>query len=129
MFINLTNNTPQAVAMTNENAPIAKIPTDFAERNDVACVEQPTVKPIKIVHISTIGPEAAFAKRFVTPDSFNKLPKHNIPRSGSPEGTMKQHKMNAMIGKIHFSVLVTWRGGFILINLSFLVVNALMIGG
>ena len=46
--------------------------------------------PINIVQISIIGPLAALAKRFVTPLSFNKFPKNNIPSNGKPEGTMKQ---------------------------------------
>ena len=98
-------------------------------RNVVACVEQPTVRPISIVQISIIALLAVLAKRFVTPLSFNRLPKNNIPNKGIPLGTIVQVNNKPIIGNTTFSVLDTWRGGFILINRSFFVVKARIIGG
>ena len=87
---NFTNSTPPQVAITNEIAPSTKMPIDLAVRKVVACVEAPTVKPIRIVTMSMSGPFAVSAKRLVTVLSFSRLPKNNIPSSGRPDGTRRQ---------------------------------------
>lgn len=63
-FINFTNKIPPAVAMIKERAPNANIPKDCDVKNVVACVEAPTVKPIRIVTISISEPLAVSANRF-----------------------------------------------------------------
>ena len=67
-------------------------------------MEAPTVKPNNIVIVSISGPRAVSAKRRVTPLSFNKLPKNNIPNNGKPDGTKKQVSNKPIIGNITFSV-------------------------
>ncbi len=101
---NFTNKTPAAVAITKDNAPKINIYTDVSCRNLSACVEAPTVRPIRMVMTSMSGPLAVSARRLVTPLSFNKFPKNSIPRSGRPEGTIKQVKRKPIIGKSIFSV-------------------------
>ena len=100
----LTKMTPDAVAITNDNAPRAKILIESSVRNSDACVEAPTVRPNRIVIVSINGPLAVLAKRRVTPLSFNRLPKNSIPSKGRPEGTRKHVSNKPMIGKITFSV-------------------------
>ena len=92
-------------------------------------MDAPTVSPNKMVMTSINGPRAVSAKRRVTPLSFNRFPKNNIPKRGRPDGTRKQVNNNPAIGKITFSVWDTTRGGFIRISLSFLVVSSRIIGG
>ncbi len=117
------------MAIIKEAAPNAKIPTDFGVKKVVACVEAPTVSPIKIVTMSIIGPLAVSAKRLVTVLSFSKLPKKSIPNNGIPLGTIKVVSIKPTIGNRIFSSLETWRGGFILITLSFFVVSKRITGG
>lgn len=87
-FINLTKSTPEHVATTKAQAPSTKMKIVFIVRNSLACVEQPTVRPSNITIMSLSDEPAVFARRVVLPDSFNRFPKNNIPRSGIPEGTM-----------------------------------------
>ena len=84
--------------------PNPKILMESKVKNSEACVEAPTVSPSKIVIVSINGPLAVFAKRRVTPLSFNKLPKKSMPSNGSPEGTRNVVNSNPTIGKITFSV-------------------------
>ena len=51
---NLTNMTPDAVAMMKENAPRIKIKIESQVRNCEAWVEAPTVSPNRIVILSLI---------------------------------------------------------------------------
>ena len=46
---------------------------------------------------------AVSAKRSVLPDSFNKLPKNNIPNNGNALGEINVVNNNATTGKIIFS--------------------------
>ena len=127
-FMNLAKRTPQQVAMTNEMRPNAKILMERPLRKTSACVEAPTVSPIRVVTTSMRGPLAVCARRLVTPDSLSRFPKKSIPSRGSPEGTMNAVHRNPTIGNMIFSFLLTLRGAFILISLSFLVVSASIIG-
>jgi hypothetical protein len=52
--------------------------------------------PNKIVTISINGRLAVSASRLVTPDSFNKFPKNNIPNSGKAPGAINVVKSNPM---------------------------------
>ena len=113
----------------NDNAPKPNINNDSLVRNTSACVEAPTVTPNNIVTMSMRALLAVLARRFVTPLSFNKLPKNNIPRSGNAEGLMNVVKRSPTIGKQTFSVLLTVRGAFMWMTRSFCVVSSLMIGG
>jgi len=128
-LIILTNITPPKVATINEMAPIIKISSDFAVKKVVAWVEAPTVSPIRMVTISIRGPLAVSASLLVTVLSLSRFPKNSIPKSGSPEGTMKAVRRIPTIGNKIFSSLVTCLGGFIRITRSFLVVSNLIIGG
>ncbi len=77
----LTKSTPADVAITNESAPRANMPTLFTVRKVVACVgKAPTVRPMSIVTMSMSGPLAVLAKRRVTPLSLSRLPKKSIPK-------------------------------------------------
>ena len=125
----MTKSTPAAVAITKERAPSTKISTDLGWRNLSACVEQPTVTPMRIVTISTSGPLAVLASLLVTPLSLRRLPKKSIPRSGIPDGTMNAVIRNPITGNIFFSPEVTARGAFILMSLSLCVVRSFIIGG
>ena len=51
-----------------------------------------------------------------------------MPRSGSPEGTMKAVRRKPTIGKMIFSFWLTCLGVGILMRRSFFVVSASMIG-
>ena len=110
-------------------APSTKINMDSLVRNTSACVEAPTVRPNKIVTISIREVRAVSANLFVTPLSFNRFPKNNIPNNGKAPGEIKVVKIKATIGKMIFSILLTERGGFILITRSLLEVNNRIIGG
>ena len=101
---------------------------ELVERNLSAWVEQPTVRPMRIVITSTSGPLAVSASLLVTPLSFKRLPKKSIPRSGSPEGTMKAVVRKPTIGKMIFSFWLTARGAGILMRRSFFVVRSFIIG-
>ena len=105
-----------------------KIFTEFPVRNLSAWVEAPTVSPIKVVTVSTIGPLATSARRRVTPLSLSRFPKKSMPSKGSPEGTMKAVSRKPMTGKKIFSFWLTTLGLGILISLSFFVVRKIMIG-
>ena len=102
-FMNFTNNTPHVVATMKEKRPNAKILTELPVRNTFACVEHPTVTPMRIVTTSMSGPRAVSASLFVTPLSFRRFPKNSMPRSGIPDGTMKAVRMKPTIGKMIFS--------------------------
>ena len=106
-----------------------KIKMDSLVRNTSACVEAPTVRPNKIVTISIKDVLAVFANLFVTPLSFNRLPKNNIPNSGRAPGEINVVRIKATMGNMIFSVLLTERGGFILITRSLFEVNNRIIGG
>ena len=127
-FMNFTNRTPQIVAMTKEIRPSTKIFMDVAERNLSACVEQPTVSPMRVVITSMSGPLAVSARRLVTPLSFRRLPKKSMPSSGSPEGTMNAVVRKPTIGKMIFSLWLTARGAGIRMRRSFFEVSISMIG-
>ena len=126
--MNLTNSTPQVVAIMNDRSPRPKILTELPVRNTSAWVEAPTVTPIRVVTTSMRGPLAVEASLLVTPDSLSRLPKKSIPRRGMPEGTMKAVQMKPTIGKMIFSFWLTMRGLFILMSLSFFVVSRSIIG-
>ena len=79
--------------------------------------------------MSVIEPLAVLARRFVTPHSLSRLPKKRVPSSGIADGTTKVVSNKPMIGKRIFSVVDTWRGGFMWIRRSFLVVNRRITGG
>ena len=117
------------VATMKAQAPMAKMKMVFMVRNSEACVEQPTVRPSSITTISFRALPAVFAKRVVLPDSFKRFPKNSIPSSGRPEGTMKVVSSKPIIGNRMRSVWLTWRGAFILMTRSFLVVSRRMIIG
>ena len=72
---------------------------------------------------------AVFAKRLVTVDSFNKLPKNNIPNRGNADGARNAVINRPIIGNNCFSRRLTARGGLMRINLSLCVVNNLITGG
>jgi hypothetical protein len=69
-FINFTNSTPPKVAIINDTAPSVNMPIDCGVRNVVACVDAPTVSPIKIVTISISCFDAVSASLLVTPLSL-----------------------------------------------------------
>ena len=127
--VHMANKTPPAVATIKEKAPNTKMRIDSGVRKVEACVEAPTVTPSRIVTISIIEVRAVSANRSVTIDSLRRLPKNNIPSSGSAAGVMNVVSKSPMIGNSTFSVLETARGGFIRITLSLLLVSNLMIGG
>ena len=128
-FISLAPHTPPNVATANEQAPKAKMMSESTVKNTSAWVEAPTVRPNNMVTMSMSGLAAVLARRFVTPLSFNRLPKNSIPKSGSADGLMKVVSNKPTIGKMTFSVLPTIRGSFIFIKRSSLVVSKRMIGG
>ena len=101
---NLTNNTPEAVAMIKAKAPKAKIFIVSIVKNSLACVEHPTVRPSNMTMTSFNALPAVLAKRVVFVLSFNRLPKNNIPKSGRPEGTMKVVISKPTTGNMIFSV-------------------------
>ncbi len=72
-------------------------------RKVVACVDAPTVIPIRIVTISIKVPFAVSANLFVTPLSLRIFPKNNIPNKGSALGVSKDVNINPTIGKSTFS--------------------------
>ena len=125
----MANITPPAVAIINDNAPRIKISIDSDVRKTSACVDAPTVSPSTIVTISISEVLAVSANRLVTPDSFKRFPKNNIPSNGREPGEIKAVSNKPVIGNNIFSVLDTALGGFILISLSLRVVNSFMIGG
>ena len=127
-FIILAMPTPPIVAIMNDRSPRRKIMIESLVRNTSACVEHPTVTPIRMVTTSMSGPRAVSASLLVTPLSFRRLPKKSMPRSGMPDGTMSAVRMNPTIGKIIFSLWLTSRGFFMRMSLSFLVVISSMIG-
>ena len=122
--MNLANIMPPAVAKTNEKAPSAKISIELGVRNTSAWVEAPTVRPISIVTISIREVLAVSARRLVTPDSRRRFPKNNIPSKGRALGVIKRVINNPIIGNSIFSTFETALGGFILIFLSSIVVEA-----
>ncbi len=121
--------TPPAVAIANENAPRTKIFIEPMVRNFAALVDAPTHIPNRIVTMSVIEVRAVSASLLVTPDSFNKFPKNNIPSNDNALGAIKVVIINPIRGNNIFSVLVTARGGFILIRRSFFEVSSLITGG
>ena len=125
----MTNSTPPIVAMKNEHAPSTKIPSVLGVRKTDACVEAPTVMPIRIVMMSISWLLAVVARRFTTPDSFRRLPKKSIPSSGIASGTTNVVSRKPMIGKRIFSVEETARGGRILIRRSRCEVSRRITGG
>ena len=127
-FMNLVNRTPHAVAIMNESRPRKNIFMEVAVRNTSACVEHPTVTPMRMVTTSMSGPRAVSASRFVTPLSFRRLPKKSIPSRGIPDGTISAVRMKPTIGKMIFSFWLTTLGVFMRMSLSFLVVSMIMIG-
>ncbi len=128
-FMNLANNTPPAVAMANDNAPSPKICSDWERKNVSACVLAPTEKPSKIVTMSIIAVRAVLASRSVTILSFSRLPKNSMPNSTIAPGAISVQIKKAATGKIIFSRLETFRGGFMRIKRSSRVVSNRMIGG
>ena len=68
-------------------------------------------------------------RRSVTPHSRNRLPSIRQPISGAVEGRSRMTKMETMIGKMIFSVLVTSRVWTILILRFSLEVKSFMRGG
>jgi len=125
----LANMMPDAVAMLNATAPSKKIPTDFPVKNTSPWVLAPTVNPRKIVAISIMEVRAVWTRRSVTPHSFMKFPKKNVPRRGIEAGARKQQRITAITGKMTSSLFDTSRGSVMWITLSLRVVSSLMIGG
>ncbi len=95
----------------------------------MACVEAPTVTPNKMVTISIIEVLAVSANLLVTPLSFSKLPKNNIPKRGIALGEINAVNRNPIIGNRIFSKRGTTRGGFIRITRSLLLVSNRIMGG
>ncbi len=69
-------------------------------------MEAPTVTPSKIVTISMREFLAVFANLPVTPLSFNKFPKNNIPSNGKAPGEIKAVIINPKIGNRIFSTFL-----------------------
>jgi len=102
---------------------------DFGVRKVCAWVLAPTHSPSKIVTMSIKAVRALFADRSVTPDSFNKLPKNSNPNNTIEPGAMKAVMMKLTMGNNIFSILLTWREGFIRIRRSPEVVKSFIMGG
>ena len=75
-----------------------------------------------MVTMSIIFVLAVSASLSVRPDSFNKFPKNNIPKSGIALGDIKVVNKRATTGKIIFSML--YRKGLSLITRLQVVVPA-----
>lgn len=127
-FMNLTKSTPEAVAIINDRSPNPKIFNELVDRNLSACVDAPTVRPIRMVTTSIRGPRAVSASLLVTPLSFSRLPKNSIPSKGRPDGTINAVVRKPTTGKRIFSLVLTTRGLGIRIRRSLFVVSASIIG-
>jgi len=101
---NLTNNTPEVVAIQNAQKPRKKMKMVFHVKNSEAWVEAPTVTPSNTMMESVKVLLVVLAKLRVTPLYFNKLPKNNISNNGNADGTKKHVSNKPTIGKIIFSV-------------------------
>ncbi len=89
----------------------------------------PTDTPRKTVTMFISSFCTVLLSRSVTPHSLNRLPSIRHAISGAAEGTSRATKMVTTMGKMIFSVLETWRRGFMTILRSFSVVSSFMMGG
>ena len=108
-FMSLAKSTPQKVAITKDKKPRAKIPSERGVKNVSARVLAPMLKHNTMVAISISEEEAVFARRSVTPLSFSKLPRHNIPIRVIEAGAIKAAMIATMMGNRMRAFSGFWR--------------------
>ena len=127
--MNLASSTPPAVPRAKAMTPSSMIARVLVARKVAPVAVAPTDTPRKMVTMFISSFWTVLLRRSVTPHSLKRLPSIRQAISGPAEGTSRATKMVTTMGKMIFSVLLTWRRGFMTIWRSLSVVSSFIMGG